>query len=93
MGHYGMEATRNNAGLAHENGAIESPHGHLKKALEDALLLRGSRDFADLDAYRAFVDMVVGRRNANLAKPIAIEKPTLAPLPRARSATAACRSC
>ena len=46
--HYGMTPTRNNAGLAHENGAIESAHGHLKKAIEDALLLRGSRDFADL---------------------------------------------
>jgi transposase InsO family protein len=30
--HYGMTPTRNNPGVAHENGAIESPHGHLKKA-------------------------------------------------------------
>jgi hypothetical protein len=29
-----------------ENGAIESPHGHLKKTLHDQLLLRDSRDFA-----------------------------------------------
>jgi len=85
MSHYGMEPTRNNPGIAHENGSIESAHGHLKQALEDALLLRGTRDFADLDAYRAFVDVVVGRRNANLAKRIAIEKQTLAPLPRGRS--------
>ena len=41
-----------------------SPHGHLKQAIEDALLLRGSRDFDDLQAYRRFVDEVVGRRNA-----------------------------
>ena len=53
MGHYGMTATRNNTGVAHENGSIESAHGHLKQALEDALLLRGSRDFPDFDAYRA----------------------------------------
>lgn len=85
MGHYGMVPTRNNAGIAHENGSIESAHGHLKRALEDAILLRGTRDFADIDAYRAFVDMVVGRRNANLARRIAIEKETLAPLPRGRS--------
>ena len=69
-----MTATRNNRGVAHENGSIESAHGHLKQALEDALLLRASRDFADLDAYRAFVDAIVGRRNANLAKPIALER-------------------
>jgi hypothetical protein len=29
--HYRMEPTRNNRGLAHENGSIESPHGHLKR--------------------------------------------------------------
>jgi hypothetical protein len=40
---------------------------HFKLALEDALLLRGTRDFASLDDYRAFVDEIVGRRNANLA--------------------------
>jgi hypothetical protein len=39
--HYRMTPTRNNAGLAHENGAIESPHGHLKKTHHDQLLLRG----------------------------------------------------
>jgi hypothetical protein len=55
MRHYGMIPTRNNLGVAHENGSIESSHGHLKKTLEDALLLRGSRDFDDLDAYRRFV--------------------------------------
>nr|WP_281805596.1 IS21 family transposase [Methylocystis echinoides] len=86
MDHYGMIATRNNVGVAHENGSIESAHGHLKQALEDALLLRGSRDFADLDAYRAFVDGVVGGRNANLAKPIALEKAALVPLPKRRTA-------
>ncbi|MGY3695907.1 hypothetical protein ACVIGA_005987 [Bradyrhizobium sp. USDA 3240] len=85
MGHYGMAPTRNNAGIVHENGPIESAHGHLKRALEDALLLRGTRDFASLDAYRAFVDEIVGRRNANLAKPIALEKEALAPLPKGRT--------
>ena len=46
--HYRMTPSRNNRGIAHENGAIEGPHGHLKRALEDALLMRGSRDFEDL---------------------------------------------
>jgi hypothetical protein len=85
MAHYGMTPTRNNVGVAHENGSIESAHGHLKRALEDALLLRGTRDFVDLDAYRAFVDEVVGRRNANLGKRIALEKEALAPLPKGRT--------
>jgi hypothetical protein len=86
MRHYGMTPTRNNLGVAHENGSIESSHGHLKKALEDALLLRGSRDFDDLEAYRRFVDEIVGRRNANNRKRIELERPMLSPLPKRRTA-------
>ena len=83
--HYGMEPTRNNRGVAHENGSIESPHGHLKQAIEDALLLRGSRAFDTLDAYRRFVDEIVGRRNARNAKRLDLERPVLQPLPERRT--------
>jgi len=86
MRHYEMTPSRNNPGVAHENGSIESPHGHLKKALEDALLLRASRNFDDLDAYRRFVDEIVGRRNANNRKRIELERPQLAALPKRRTA-------
>lgn len=84
-GHYGMAATRNNRGLAHENGAIEGPHGHLKRAIADALLLRGSADFEDLAAYRRFLDELVGRRNARIAKRIDVERAALRPLPPRRA--------
>ncbi|WP_414476324.1 IS21 family transposase [Microvirga sp. M2] len=84
--HYGMEPSRNNTGIAHENGAIESVHGHLKKVIEDALLLRGSRDFADLLAYRRFIDEVIGRRNARVAPQIAVERAALQELPDRRTA-------
>ena len=83
--HYGMTPSRNNAGIAHENGAIEGPHGHLKRAIEDALLMRGSRDFDDLAAYRRFVDEIVGRRNARNAKRIDIERAELQELPDRRT--------
>ena len=83
--HYGMEPSRNNRGVAHENGSIESPHGHLKSALRDALLLRGSRNFADLGAYRRFVDEIMSRKNARNAKRIAAERATLQPLPTSRT--------
>ena len=86
MRHYDMTPSRNNPGVAHENGSIESPHGHLKKALEDALLLRGSRDFDDLDAYRRFVDEIVGRQNADNRKRIELERASLSPLPKRRTA-------
>lgn len=83
--HYGMTPSRNNPGVAHENGAIEGPHGHLKRAIEDALLLRGTRAFDDLAAYRRFVDEIVGRRNARLAKRIDIERAALQALPPRRT--------
>jgi hypothetical protein len=85
VAHYRMTPTRNNPGVAHENGSIESPHGHLKKAIEDELLLRGSRDFEDLAAYRRFVDEVVGRRNARNRKRIEIERAALKELPERRT--------
>jgi transposase InsO family protein len=83
--HYRMTPSRNNPGLAHENGAIESPHGHLKRAIEDALLLRASRAFDELEAYRRFVEEIVGRRNARNRKRFDLERPALQPLPAGRT--------
>src|SRR3546814_1470298 len=74
--HYRMEPTRNNRGVAHENGAIESAHGHLKAAVRDALLMRGSADFDDLAEYRCFFDEIVARKNARCAKRIEDRKST-----------------
>ena len=83
--HYGMEQTRNNTGVAHENGSVESSHGHLKRALADALLLRTSADFPDLCSYRAFVDGVVALANTRNAKRIEAERPHLRRLPDRRT--------
>ncbi len=79
--HYGMEASRNNRGEAHENGAIESPHGHLKKEIADAVLLRGSSDFVNIEEYRDFVAEVVSNINARRVERIEAERRTLRPLP------------
>lgn len=83
--HYGMTPTRNNRGVAHENGSVEGPHGHLKRALRQALLLRGSSDFTQLADYRRFVDEVVGRANAGRRKLLEIERGALQPLPPRRT--------
>jgi hypothetical protein len=58
----------------------------LKAALKDALPLRGNRDFTGLDACRAFVDEIIGRRNAHNRKRIELERAALAPLPTRRTA-------
>jgi hypothetical protein len=83
--HYRMTPTRNNKGVAHENGSIESSHGHLKNAIRDALLMRGTRDFGDLVSYRAFIDEIVSRRNAAHGKRIDAERPHLQALPDRRT--------
>jgi len=83
--HYLMEPTRNNRGVAHENGSIESAHGHLKSAVRDALLLRGAVEFPDLAAYRHFIDEIVSRKNARNGKRIDAERALLQPLPPART--------
>lgn len=80
--HYGCSPTRNTLGVAHENGAVESPNGHLKTQLDQELRLRGSRDFATVDAYRALVAEIVARANAPRAVALADERAALAPLPR-----------
>jgi hypothetical protein len=84
-GHYGMAPSRNNRGVAHENGSIEGPHGHLKRAIGDAALMRGSSDFDDLASYRRFIDEIVSRCNARNAKRIEIERVELQALPVRRT--------
>jgi len=83
--HYGMQPTRNNRGVAHENGSIESSHGHFKKAVKDALLIRGVADFDDLAAYRRFIGEIASRKNARSAKRIEAERASLQRLPDERT--------
>lgn len=79
--HYGMRASRNNPGIAHENGSIEAAHGHLKRRIRERLSLRGSTDFASVEAYQAFVDEVADSINRRNAARIAAERAELGPLP------------
>ncbi len=68
MLHYGCEAERTNARCANENGDIESSNGHIKDRIEQALMLRGSRNFSTREEYIAFVEELVKRANANRRK-------------------------
>ena len=55
MDHYGLDSSRIQPGKPHENGVAEQAHFRTKTAIEQALLLRGDRDFADESAYLGFV--------------------------------------
>jgi len=83
--HYGVKATRNTPGLSHENGAIESPHGHLKRRMYQALLLRGSTDFDSLEDYQLFVDGIVSKINRRCQTRFKEERAALQALPRHRT--------
>ena len=83
--HYGMAPTRNNRGIGHENGAVESPHGHLKRRIEQALLLRGSADFASVDDYRTWLDDIVRRFNRRCREALEVERAQLGELPPRRT--------
>ncbi len=79
--HYGMEPTRNNRGVSHENGTIESSHRHLKSKIDQALMIRGSRDFESVDAYRQFVRDIINRHNRRIHKTYLEELAYLGDLP------------
>jgi len=83
--HYGMAGTRNNRGQGHENGSVESSHRYLKEAVDQALMLRGHRDFADRAAYEAFLREVVMRRNRRNAAAFRLEREQLIDLPLRRT--------
>ena len=63
LDHYGLRSTRINRGQSHENGVAEQAHYRLKDAIDQALILRGSRDFDTADDYANFVRQMVERRN------------------------------
>jgi hypothetical protein len=82
--HYQLKPSRNNRGVAHENGSIESPHGHFKNRLHQALLLRESVDFASVAAYQQFIEQVVERLNQNCQERFEQERQHLQDLPAYR---------
>jgi len=82
--HYGVQGQRINRQKPHENGDVESAHGHLKTALDQSLLLRGNRDFDDVQQYMAFVEQLVARRNASRSVAFREKFAMLGPLPAQR---------
>ena len=83
MAHYGMQPTTNTPGEAHENGDVEQAHYRFKEAVDQALRVCGSRDFADRPAYAQFLCDVVRQRNRTRQARWETEQAALRPLPAA----------
>ena len=83
MDHYGLRSTRINRGQSHENGVAEQGHCPLKDALDQALILRGSRGFHTADDYTGFVQQMAKKHNRLVTGKLEREMACLRPLPPA----------
>jgi hypothetical protein len=85
LDHYGAKSTRIEPGRSHENGVAEKSNDTLKSALDQALVIRGNREFASVDAYMQFVRGIRDRLNARCsAERLAEDRQHLLTLPATR---------
>lgn len=81
MSHYGIEGRFIRTGRPNENGDVEQSHNQIKRAVDQALMLRGSRDFASRAGYEAFLCAMFARLNAGRRERFEEERRMLRPLP------------
>lgn len=84
MDHYGVKPQHTNTASPNENGDVEQSHYRFKRAVDQALLLRGSREFASLEEYGRFLQDLMARRNGNRKQRLAEEMVVMAELPPRR---------
>lgn len=82
--HYGIKGDKTRSGEAHENGDIEQRHHRFKRALDQSLMLRGSRDFESREAYAAFLRKLIAQLNSGRKERFAEELKLLRRLPERR---------
>jgi hypothetical protein len=79
--HYDLTPLTINVNCPHEHGDVESQNGHLKRRLDQHLLLRGTRDFGSVEQYDGFVQGVLRAANGKRQKRLAEELACMRPLP------------
>ena len=82
--HYGLEGAKTRVDAAHENGDVEQRHHRLKRMVDQALRLRGSRDFETRGDYEAFLRTLFGRANRGRRPRVEEELRVLSRLPERR---------
>jgi len=80
--HYGMKASHSSPGRGHENGDVEQAHHRFKRAVQQELILRGSREFAGRAKYEEFLAGLFRRRNQLRRERVAEELKVLRELPK-----------
>jgi len=84
MAHYGLVPEKIQAEQAHENGDVEQSHRRFKEALDQALMLRGSRDFRSRDESADFLRRLLDQLNPGRQERLAQERAHLQALPARR---------
>jgi hypothetical protein len=84
MQYYGVKPQHTNPARGNENGDVEQSHYRFKKAVEQALLLRGSRDFGSLEEYARFLKDLLAQRNAGRRERLREELAVMRELPPRR---------
>jgi hypothetical protein len=81
IAHYGLESEHTQPASPNENGDCEQSHSRFLTRMDQALMLRGSRDFASRSDYQEFLRRHSDKANQNRQDRFAQEYPTLGPLP------------
>jgi hypothetical protein len=84
LDHYGIKGTKTQASSPNENGDAEQSHNRFKRAVDQALMLRGYRDFSSLMDYRSILRGLVIERNSARSERLKEETEYLKELPVSR---------
>ena len=82
LDHYKLKGCKTNPDSPHENGDVEQRHHRFKRAVDQALLLRNSRNFADLQEYEQFLCTLFKQLNAGRRQRFSQELAVLHRLPK-----------
>jgi hypothetical protein len=88
MKYYGVKPEHTNPASGNENGDVEQSHHRFKKAVDQMLLLRGSRDFRSVEEYGNFLKDLLVQRNAGRRERLAEELAVMQGLPARRMESA-----
>lgn len=84
LAHYKLEGRKIQAACPNENGDVEQRHYRFKKAMDQQLMLRGSRDFQDTGEYRDFLEKLFKQLNSERHERLQEELAVLRELPETR---------
>lgn len=82
LSHFGMEGRATQPYSPNENGDVEQRNYRLKRAVDQALILRSSRDFQSREKYQEFLYDILIRLNRSRMARVKEELEQLSPLPR-----------